>query len=85
MQEKNTKVYKSKEQRNKEAQKRTQIKNLEMEIESLQSKLDELQVEITKENVYSDYNLMNDFCLEIDNIKNKINEKFDEWAILSDE
>ncbi len=85
LQEKNTKVYKSKEQRNKEAQKRTQIKNLEMEIESLQSKLDELQVEITKENVYSDYNLMNDFCLEIDNIKNKINEKFDEWAILSDE
>ena len=61
------------------------IKNLENEIEQLQSKLDELQVEITKENVYSDYNLMNDFCLEIDNIKNKINEKFDEWANLSDE
>lgn len=85
LQEKNTKVYKSKEQRNKEAQKRIQIKNLENEIEQLQSKLDELQVEITKENVYSDYNLMNDFCLEIDNIKNKINEKFDEWANLSDE
>lgn len=75
--EKNVKVYKSKQQRSAEAERRNKIRQTENEIEELQSKLDALNEEISHEEVFSDYELMNKKCSEIEAIKQKIDELFD--------
>lgn len=77
MREKSAVSYKSKQQRSAEAERRKQIKALESEIDSLQSQLDSLNLEITKPEIFSDYETMNQKCSEIDRIKNLIDEKFD--------
>ena len=77
MREKSAVSYKSKQQRSAEAERRKQIKALESEIDSLQSQLDSLNLEITKPEIFSDYETMNKKCSEIDRIKNLIDEKFD--------
>lgn len=82
--EKKVQVYRSKEQRSLEAQKRNRIRQLETEMEELQEKVNILSEEITLEEVYSDFELMNRKCTEIDQLKNLINDKFDEWAELSE-
>lgn len=84
MNEKKAQSYRSKEQRSLEAKKRNRIKQLETEIEELQNRADILSEEITKEEIYTDFELMNEKCTEIDRLKNLINEKFDEWAELSE-
>lgn len=75
--EKNVKVYKSKQQRSAEAERRNKIRQTENEIEELQSRLDALNEEISHEEVFSDYELMNKKCSEIEAIKQKIDELFD--------
>ena len=75
--EKNVKVYKSKQQRSAEAERRNKIRQTENEIEELQNKLDALNEEISHEEVFSDYELMNKKCSEIEEIKQKIDELFD--------
>lgn len=82
--EKNVKAYKSKEQRTLEAKRRNRIKELETAIEDIQQQLDSLQEEITKEEVYSDFELMNSKCSLIDELKQKSDEMFDEIIELSD-
>ncbi len=77
MREKSAVSYKSKQQRSAEAERRKQIKALESEIDTLQNQLDELNLEITKPEIFSDYETMNQKCSEIDRIKNLIDEKFD--------
>lgn len=75
--DKSAKVYKTKQQRSIEAARRNQIKKTEEEIEELQQQLDALNEEITKEDVFSDYELMNSKCLEIEKTKQKIDDLFD--------
>lgn len=82
--EKSAKAYKSKEQRRAEAQIKNRIRELESSIDELQNQLDLLQEEITKEEVYSDFNLMSEKCKEIESLKNKIDECFDEIVELSE-
>lgn len=82
--EKSVKAYKSKEQRTLEAKKRNRIRELENAIEDIQQQLDVLQEEITKEEVYSDFELMNSKCSLIDELKQKSDEMFDEIVELSD-
>ncbi len=77
-------TYRSKEQRSLEAQKRNRIKQLENEMEEVQNTIDALSEEITKEEVYSDFQLMTEKCTEIDRLKNLANDLFDEWAELSE-
>lgn len=80
--EKSANAYKSKQQRSAEALRRNQIKALETEVDNLQHQLDALNEEITREEVFSDYELMNVKCLEIERIKNEIDEKFDQLVEL---
>lgn len=80
--EKSANAYKSKQQRSAEALRRNQIKALETEIDNLQRQLDALNEEITREEVFSDYEIMNVKCLEIERIKNEIDEKFDQLVEL---
>ena len=75
--DKSAKVYKTKQQRSIEAARRNQIKKTEEEIEELQQQLNALNEEITKEDVFSDYELMNSKCLEIEKTKQKIDDLFD--------
>lgn len=82
--EKSVKAYKSKEQRTLEAKRRNRIRELENAIEDIQQQLDVLQEEITREEVYSDFELMNSKCSLIDELKQKSDEMFDEIVELSD-
>lgn len=82
--DKNVRAYKSKEQRSLEAKRRSRIKELENLIEELQLQIDDLQEEITKEEVYSDFELMNSKCALIEELKQKSDEMFDEVIELSE-
>lgn len=50
---------------------------MKRKLDELQLKIDFLTEEIGKEEVYSNYELMNSKCLEIENLKQKIDENFE--------
>lgn len=75
--DKSVKVYRSKQQRSADAARKNEMKQLEREIDELQLKIDVLTEEISKEEVYSNYELMNSKCAEIELLKKKIDENFD--------
>lgn len=74
---KQVKTYRSKQQRSADAARKNEIRRLENEIEEFQNKINSLTEEISREEVYSDYELMNAKCSEIDGLKSKIDENFD--------
>ena len=76
-------VYKSKAQRAEEAKIRARIKKLEKSIDDMQSQIDTLSEEITKPEISSDFKLMNEKCLLIEELKNKMDEQFEELCELS--
>ena len=75
--EKSEKNYRSKQQRSADAARKNEMRRLEKEIDELQAKIDALTEEIGREEVYSDYELMNDKCAEIDELKQRIDENFE--------
>ncbi len=75
--EKSAKVYRSKQQRSADAARKNEMRALEKEIDELQAKIDALTEEISREDVYSDYELMNSKCSEIETLKQKIDENFE--------
>lgn len=75
--DKQVKAYRSKQQRSADAARKNEMRRLEREIDEFQAKIDELTAEIAKEEVYTDYELMNQKCAEIDSLKQKIDENFD--------
>lgn len=75
--EKSAKVYRSKQQRSADAARKNEMKALEKEIDDLQAKIDALTEEIGCEEIYSDYELMNSKCSEIETLKAKIDENFE--------
>lgn len=75
--EKSVKNYRSKQQRSADAARKNEMRRLEKEIDEFQLKIDFLTEEIGKEEVYSDYELMNSKCLEIENLKQKIDKNFE--------
>ena len=70
--EKSGKAYRSKQQRSADAARKNEMRRLEKEIDAFQAQIDVLSEEISKEEVYSDYELMNQKCTEIDELKQKI-------------
>lgn len=75
--EKSEKNYRSKQQRSADAARKNEMRRLEKEIDELQAKIDALTEEIGREEVYSDYELMNAKCAEIDGLKQRIDENFE--------
>lgn len=75
--EKSEKNYRSKQQRSADAARKNEMRRLEKEIDELQAKIDALTEEIGREEVYSDYELMNAKCAEIDELKQQIDENFE--------
>lgn len=82
--EKQTKTYRNKQQRSADAARKNEMRRLEKEIDELQAQIDALSEEITKEEVYSDYELMNAKCREIDELKGKIDENFEKLIELDE-
>lgn len=76
--------YKSKKQRSEEAKRRARIKELENNIDNMQSEIDILQQEISEQEVYSDFQLMNEKCARIEELKNKMDSDFEELVELSE-
>lgn len=82
--EKQAKTYRNKQQRSADAARKNEMRRLEKEIDEFQAKIDLLSEEIAKEEVYSDYELMNAKCMEIDELKQKIDENFEKLIELDD-
>lgn len=82
--EKQAKTYRNKQQRSADAVRKNEMRRLEKEIDEFQAKIDALSEEITKEEVYSDYELMNAKCREIDELKGKIDENFEKLIELDE-
>lgn len=76
-------TYKSKLQRAEEAKIRARIRELEKSIDELQNRIDSLTEEIATPEVASDFKLMNEKCLLIEELKNKMEEQFEELCELS--
>ena len=74
--EKSAKTYRSKQQRSADAARKNEMRRLEKEIDELQARIDALNEEISHEEVYSDYELMNSKCTEIEQFKQQIDDDF---------
>ncbi len=82
--EKQAKTYRNKQQRSADAARKNEMRRLEKEIDELQEKIDMLSEEIAQEEVYTDYELMNAKCREIDDLKMKIDENFEKLIELDE-
>ncbi len=82
--EKSAKTYRSKQQRSADAARKNEMRRLEKEIDELQAKIDALNEEISHEEVYSDYELMNSKCLEIESLKQQIDDDFEKLIELDE-
>lgn len=82
--EKQAKTYRNKQQRSADAARKNEMRRLEKEIDEFQAKIDVLSEEITHEEIYSDYELMNEKCREIDELKGKIDENFEKLIELDE-
>ncbi|MCQ2468784.1 MAG: ABC-F family ATP-binding cassette domain-containing protein [Ruminococcus sp.] len=83
--EKQVKTYRSKQQRSADAARKNEMRRLEKEMDDLQAQIDALTEEISKEEVYTDYELMNSKCAEIETLKQKIDEDFELLVELDEE
>lgn len=75
--DKQVKTYRNKQQRSAEAARKNEMRRLEKEIDEFQAQIDLLSEEISREEVYTDYELMNLKCGEIDMLKKKIDDNFE--------
>ncbi|MBQ9808169.1 MAG: ABC-F family ATP-binding cassette domain-containing protein [Ruminococcus sp.] len=82
--EKSAKTYRSKQQRSADAARKNEMRRLEKEIDEFQAKIDALNEEISHEEVYSDYELMNSKCLEIESLKQQIDDDFEKLIELDE-
>lgn len=83
--EKAAKTYRSKQQRSADAARKNEMKRLEKEIDVFQAEIDALTEEISKEEVYSDYELMNEKCSRIEILKQQIDDNFDKMIELEEQ
>lgn len=82
IQESKQKQYRTKEQRALDAKRKLRVKELENEIEQIETEISQLETEISSPEIASDYEIMKEKCLNLENLKNVLNEKMDEWAQL---
>ena len=83
--EKQIKSYRSKQQRSADAARKNEMRRLENEIDEFQKQIDILTEEISHEEVYTDYELMNSKCAEIDRLKQLIDDDFEKLIELDEQ
>lgn len=74
--------YRSKEQRRLDAQRKNRIRELEGLIEQTEADLAQIEEEMTREEVFSDYKLMNEKCAMADSLRQSLEEYYSEWSEL---
>ncbi len=77
--------YRSKEQRRLDVQRKNRIKELEKLIEETEEKIAFLEEEMTTEEVFSDYVLMNEKCQKLEESKENLEGFYEEWTCLAEE
>ncbi|MFQ9888097.1 MAG: ABC-F family ATP-binding cassette domain-containing protein [Monoglobus pectinilyticus] len=77
--------YRSKEQRKAETKRKLQIAELEKMISKTEVEISALENEMTKEEVFSDYILMNEKNSELEKLNSNLEEYYDNWTKLSEE
>ncbi|MBR6242501.1 MAG: ABC-F family ATP-binding cassette domain-containing protein [Ruminococcus sp.] len=80
--EKSVRNYRSKQQRSADAARKNEMKRLEKEIDTIQEQIDALTEEISHEEVYSDYELMNEKCSLIEQLKQQTEDLFEQMIEL---
>ena len=80
--EKSVRNYRSKQQRSADAARKNEMKRLEKEIDTIQEQIDALTEEISHEEVYSDYELMNEKCTLIEQLKQQTEDLFEQMISL---
>ncbi len=83
--EKNVKAYRTKEQRAADAKKRNRIKELENDIAQFEREMEIIQQELADPNVCSDYQLMQEKCAALEDMKKLCSDCEEEWLTLSEE
>ncbi|MGN0631495.1 MAG: ATP-binding cassette domain-containing protein, partial [Ruminococcus sp.] len=78
-------AYRSKQQRAAEAKMRARKRELEKLCDELQEELDRLTEETAKEEVYSDFELMQEKCSRMEEIRQQTDEALEELILLEDE
>jgi ATP-binding cassette subfamily F protein 3 len=76
--------HKSKQQRAADAKRRERIRQLEKEIEETEQLIAQLESEIASPEIAADYALISEKCSQLDEQRNALEEKMDEWAELAD-
>lgn len=76
------KQYRTKEQRAADVKKKQRIKELETEIESLEQSISHLEEEISAPEIAADYELCAEKCIELEDKKQILDKKLEEWAEL---
>ncbi|MCL2036136.1 MAG: ABC-F family ATP-binding cassette domain-containing protein [Oscillospiraceae bacterium] len=74
----------SKQQRAHDAQKRTRIRELEAEIESLETLLSEIQSDMEKPDVFANHEILQEKCALYEETKIRLSNLGDEWLELTD-
>ena len=73
---------KEKEQREAEKKNRVKRQNIEKEIESTESKIEELNMLLCQEEVYSNPEKAKEVSQEKTNLENKLESLYEEWELL---
>ena len=76
---------KSRKKRVDRAKKRAMSKELEQKISDTETKIKELEAQIASPDVYTDYTLINDKCLELENAKKEYEKYFEMWANITEQ
>ena len=75
--------YRTREQRALDAKRKLKVKELEGEIEQLESEITSLESEISAGEFANDYEKITELCICLDEKKNLLNEKMEQWAELA--
>ena len=76
--------FKTKEQRRADAQRKNRIRELEKLIEEAEEKATLIEEEMTNPEVFSDYELMNEKCRDLEETKSALEKYYGEWGSLLD-
>lgn len=78
-------AYRSKKQRAQQAKLRADLRALEQKLDKMQTELDQLTAEMADETVCSDYQLMQEKCERMEELRVSMEETMEEMILLEDE
>ena len=74
----------SKQQRSEDAKRKRQLKELEKTIAAFEGQITALEAEIADPETGADFQLLQEKCLQLEEIKNQLSESMDRWLELSE-